>query len=593
MLKALILLALVSSASFAFSIDSYYNHVSVLPNGDLKVTEDINFTLEKQYNQGYRQIRAEDAPSPDYVELQSVKVDGTEVGGYVDTYDGQTEVVWNVTHEGKNEVELQYVLKDRAEEWDDYARVCYEHFGANWPSPATLFRSAFDFPPSSAGRTVHFQIYSAKEGNASLDNLTVSTEIHDVPAGVYVGGCYLFPKDAVNTSRVMNGSAFAVLQDERSYYGSQAILAPEPPMPFGYCCIPAAVLLVLAAVSSFFRPGPRKMEESILPPSDHEEPAVAAAIVRNVFPEKDILAATILDLIDRGNMDIVELEKKGADAATVDRERTVLLLKKTDGLKPYEKAVVDMIFEGKKEAVLDDKAKEWDGIRSQSLAKQTSAAKYMDTFTSGARDSVYARGDWLENSASNRGGIVVFFAMFAIFIGIFVWVWAMTEYDNYAYANELWLLWATLASLPIGGVAFAIVGYRYALPRPIKGHEDEFASWQAFERGVKASRLKEYPPSSVAIWGRILVYATALGMADKVKKHLSELDSLTAKRLESMDSVRRSSYVYYASGIAASNLAAYGNRAGASSVSSGSSGGWSSGGGGGFSSGSSGGGGFR
>ena len=127
---------------------------------------------------------------------------------------------------------------------------------------------------------------------------------------------------------------------------------------------------------------------------------------------------------------------------------------------------------------------------------------------------------------------------------------------------------------------------------------DEYSKWDAFARAIKSSRLKEYPPSSAVIWGEILVYATALEMAEKVKKNFSELDAVTSKRLESLDVVRRSSYRYYDSAIGLYYLKTYGNRSGPvirshGGFSSSSSGGWSSGGGGGFSGGSSGGGGFR
>ncbi len=34
------------------------------------------------------------------------------------------------------------------------------------------------------------------------------------------------------------------------------------------------------------------------------------------------------------------------------------------------------------------------------------------------------------------------------------------------------------------------------------------------------SLIKEYPPESIAIWNKYLVYATALGIADKVRKSM-------------------------------------------------------------------------
>jgi uncharacterized membrane protein len=144
-------------------------------------------------------------------------------------------------------------------------------------------------------------------------------------------------------------------------------------------------------------------------------------------------------------------------------------------------------------------------------------------------------------------------------------------------------------------VAAPAMIWLFLQPEIPKGFEKEYAQWDGFARAVKASTLKTQPPSSALIWGEILVYANALGLADKVKKHLSELDSLIVKRVESMDHVRLRTHHFYYSAMAVSNLSKYGSRSGPSSggFSSHSSGGWSSGGGGGFSGGSSGGGGFR
>ncbi|MFN7990774.1 MAG: DUF2207 domain-containing protein [Candidatus Micrarchaeia archaeon] len=593
MKRIAIFLLLCAAVVFPFSIDSYYNHAEIMPDGSVRVHEDINFTLEKQYNEGFRSIRPADFDDLSDIVLTGVKVDGKASESFTQMNGDDAEIVWKDTHEGVNEVELDYILKDRAEVWDDYGRVCYEHFGANWPVPAAAFRSRMDLPQESLGRTVHFEIYSEKKGTAELDNLSVHVSIDDVPPGNFVGGCYLFPKDAVNSTKRMDGSALDILQDERKAYGSASILTPELPTPFFFCCIPGTALLMIAAAAALTQGhGRKRMPENILPPSE-EDPAVVAAIVRNDFPEKDVAAATILDLINRGVMDIVELEKKGEDSATVQRQRTILMLRKTTGIKPHEKALIDMIFDGQKEVELDERAKKLDAIGSQSEAQKTSVSKNMESFLLGAKAKATAKGGWLDDPAGNRAGLAVFFAMFAFFIGIFSFVWSISEYDNYAYYGQLWMLWAIIGSIPVGGLAYLALAYSYATPKPLKGREEEFERWDAFSRAVGSSRLKEYPPASVAIWGRILVYATVLGMADKVRNHLSELDSFSLRRIESMDAVRRSSYVFYASSVAANNLASSGNRSGYTGSSSGSSGGWSSGGGGGFSSGSSGGGGFR
>ena len=50
---------------------------------------------------------------------------------------------------------------------------------------------------------------------------------------------------------------------------------------------------------------------------------------------------------------------------------------------------------------------------------------------------------------------------------------------------------------------------------------DYDAKWQGFKRYIQDfSLIKEYPPESVVVWNNFLVYATALGVADKVRKSM-------------------------------------------------------------------------
>jgi len=49
--------------------------------------------------------------------------------------------------------------------------------------------------------------------------------------------------------------------------------------------------------------------------------------------------------------------------------------------------------------------------------------------------------------------------------------------------------------------------------------EEYDAKWHNFRKYIQDfSLIKEYPPESVKIWNKYLVYATALGVADKVRK---------------------------------------------------------------------------
>ena len=80
--------------------------------------------------------------------------------------------------------------------------------------------------------------------------------------------------------------------------------------------------------------------------------------------------------------------------------------------------------------------------------------------------------------------------------------------------------YALLMSILLGLVAIISI----ILPEKIAGQwttygEEYDAKWHNFKKYIKDfSMIKEYPPESIAIWNKYLVYATALGAADAVKK---------------------------------------------------------------------------
>ncbi len=600
MRAALILLAL-AAASSAFSIDSYFTQAAVQKDGSLDVYENINFTLEKEYSEGFRSIRREDYASLDNLDVHYVKVNGQDVPSMKQQNGDKAEIVWEKTYAGQNNVELSYTLKDRAQLYNDFARVCFEHYGAGWSVPAGVFESRMSLPEAARGKDMHFEAYSAKNGTAFIDDLDVVIRMTDVPPGNYVGGCYLYDKGALSTGHVVHASALQILQHERESYGSEKIIAPEGRGSMALYCLPLGLLSAIAAAVVFFtkRSLPKK-PENILPPDD-EEPAIVSALVRNEVKQPEMLAAAILSLINRGAIDIVELEKKGETSAGAKRERTILMLRRRPGgLKRYETAILDMLFPGEtKEADLDSLAASYDAMKTKEEAEKSPVAQNMDIFANEIDGILKARGmtELKDLKTGKNAGLIgigmmgLFFSCALVLTAVPFLMYSLAAGDYFGAGGSI------VAMLLFFPSAAYLVYYYNVRPTIPKGFEDEYAEWDAFARAAKASRLKEYPPSSAVIWGEILVYATALGLADKVKRHMSELDSLTAGRLAEMDTIRDSSVRFYSSAWAIRNLRRYGNRHGPEArhggFSSRSSGGWSHGGGGGFGSHSSGGGGFR
>jgi len=605
--KALLVILLLIATINAFSILSYNTDATVQHDGSLRISERMAFDLEQAYSEGFRSIRSQDFGTLSDITVHGVKVNGQSVPYALQMNGNNAEIVWKKTYAGNNAVELDYSIRNRVQLYDDFAKVCYEHYGANWQVPAQKFRSAMALPQGAAGKDMHFEVYSSKKGDAYVSGLSIVIEMDNVPSGNYIGGCYLFAKDSVQTSNKVSGSALAILKNEREAYGSQGVLGASGNVDYAECCCLPAFLIAAAVGLAFFlnetkRP---RLPESILPPGK-EEPAIVSALVRNEVHNKELTAATILDLINRNIIDIVELEKAGEKGEEIKRERTILMLKKRpDGLRDYENSVLDLIFADGNEVDLDARMAQYDAIRTKADAEASplyQAVKKFNTEFPARVDALFTDPEikGLKDAKEKRtaaSGTVIFLG-FIFVIGTCA---VIANSFDYLSSGRLLQFATVMVTFPL---TYAFIGYSlYTYQRPAvpKNNLDRYGKWDAFYRGLKSSRIKEYPPASAVIWGDILVYAAALGLADKVKGHLSELASLDPKiasRMDSMDRVALRTMTYYSSVHALHNLAKYGNRSGIrgghGGFSSRSTGGWSSGGGGGFSGGGhSGGGGFR
>ena len=597
-MKNYFFLLILLSAVHAFSIVSYENNAEVLTNGDLNIYEKMTFDLEQEYSEGYRSIRPDDFDSLSDIFVHSVKVNGNPVQ-YETVMNGEyAEIIWLKTYAGQNIVELNYTIRDRVELYDDFSKICYEHYGANWAVSAQSFISRMKLPEQTRGRTMHFEVYSTKKGEAYVDDLTIVIEMGDVPSGNYIGGCYLFFKGAVNTTKTVSGSAYELLQEERELYGSESVLDPESDPSL---CLAILFLVFLMFLVISLRVYNKNKKQIVYPPNilppEKEEPSVVSLLVRQELSMKDIMAATILKLISRGVIDIVELEKKGETSAELKKERTILILKKKNAkLKNYEKTLVEMLFEKGNEINLDTMAEEFEKVKTKKDAKKLKVIKELNKFDNEIEkilkdNKVYD----LKDNRKGKTAVVIGVFFFALIL-ICALSFLILEVATILLADENFLGFLLFITCLFGIAGFEIFLFAdYMKPDVPKNMKIKFAKWIAFVRAIKASRLREYPPASAVIWDDILVYATALGLTDKVKKHLSELKAFDIRKIENMERIKSSTYVYYGSVIAVSNLSKYGRRSGprkSGGFSSASSGGWSSGGGG-FSGGSSGGGGFR
>ena len=307
------------------------------------------------------------------------------------------------------------------------------------------------------------------------------------------------------------------------------------------------------------------------------------------FTFNQLIQATLLDVIDRGNVSIIS----EGDAVT-------LRLVKEDGLASFERTCLNLAFSGKKDVAVSDlfadyrvseslyrgaKATDEKRIQTKGCKLKYSFERALKEMQEGVKDRVSFLGlpayyrplTSVEKVLQVSMGVST---IFPLIIGFGLFLYSL---DVHGY---LYLPLPILGSL---GLVLAVFYYWKLRLDNRDGVLNEAGAevyylWTSFENMLREiARLDQAELESIVVWNRLLVYATLFGYADKVS-HLMKVHKI---QVENPDINLYVAYgwhsMFYHSTAQMSHYASVANTASTYSVSSssGSSGGGFSGGGGG------------
>lgn len=307
------------------------------------------------------------------------------------------------------------------------------------------------------------------------------------------------------------------------------------------------------------------------------------------FTFDQLIQATLLDVIDRGNVSIIS-----------EGDAVGLRLVKEDGLSSFEKDCLNLAFSGKKEETLSNlfadykvsdslyrRAKASDEKRIQAKGRQlkSSFEEVLNQMQEGVRKRISFWGlpDYYRPLTGGEKALQVGMGVLTIlplFIGFGLFLYSL---DVYGY------LYIPLPILGFLGLVLAVFYYWKLRLDNRDGVLNEAGAevyylWTSFENMLREiARLDQAELESIVVWNRLLVYATLFGYADKVS-HLMKVHQI---QVENQDINLYVDYgwhgMFYHSSAQMSHYASIANTASTYSVSSGngSSGGGFSGGGGG------------
>ena len=599
-----------------FKINSYQGDLYIHADNTAEFRQKIVYQFEEDFKGQIVGLgRAGKMPSGFEIDPQP-KVQAAKNGAeladvtseVIEGADGYTVKVYNPGQDGDTvEVDLVWNLKNLLFLYDDIAEL-------NWQpltdSSGTIGKFEFHVRGDKGAEKLFFHTGKLfREGTIEKSNLDYTIRLDNLPAkrGVELHAYWPRTDFANATDQGLKGNRL----EEFNKIEDSIVKEKEQSKQLLTWVFPLLLSISLLLSVCFYFIYRRKTTPSVKYAKNHRlyeppmelEPMVLSEAVYSTSLEEvsplvkgagkftfdQLIQATLLDVIDRGNVSIIS-----------EGDAVGLRLVKEDGLSSFEKDCLNLAFSGKKEETLSNlfadykvsdslyrRAKVSDEKRIQAKGRQlkSSFEEVLKEMQEGVRNRVTFWGlpDYYRPLTGGEKALQVGMGALTIlplFIGFGLFLYSL---DVYGY------LYIPLPILGFLGLVLAVFYYWKLRLDNRDGVLNEAGAevyylWTSFENMLREiARLDQAELESIVVWNRLLVYATLFGYADKVS-HLMKVHQIKVGNPDINLYVDYGWHgMFYHSSAQMSHYASIANTASTYSVSSGngSSGGGFSGGGGG------------
>ena len=522
-------LGTVSAADKSYTIPYIHMDIYLQDDGSIHVKEVIHFSFSGTFNGIYRDIPLSGTQQLENVNVSTDGAYSTFVETNNSNYHRITVYLYSDAQKTTPvtdktvDVTLNYDMTHVVKFYNDVAELHYQLVGTQWSVPIGQMNANIHLKSSDGVKYWLNPPYYTE--NSTWQGSTLQVTSKEVPSGDYYEVRMVIPKDqfAANPTNgiIINQNGLSEIEKVQNDYQNQLNFKSSL-----YSLL--AIIMLLACFNPlliYYRYGrePKidyqaEYERDI--PTD-DPPAVVNAICGPGFskkigePDMDGFKATIMDLIDRKYL---LFDKEASDKEDLGLSGNMSLKINPDmdlsQLKDFERDVIYFLrgYEEDGKIFLDD--------ISNDLTDQASARSFRNTYNHW-KDNIkdhYLNDDVLSKIFNKKGdNYLKIFAVAAIVVAFVVFFFTLSDPLHAAK-------WAWLSSIILGIVAIL----SFILPQKIAGQwttygEEYDAKWHNFKKYIQDfSLIKEYPPESVTIWNKYLVYATALGVADEVRKAMEE-----------------------------------------------------------------------
>ena len=515
---SLILMFLVVPVSFAddgdYTIPSAVNEITVQDDGATIITEDIIYDIEGRVNGVYRDI-----PHDNEQRISNITV---ETPGYYNTVEiinkaENTKIkVWLYKDAAKTqkingdkvEVKYNYTFNKGVKIYNDIAELQYQSWGNQWKSGVDNLKTIIHIPGTNEATEYWNNPDTHVVSSTWTNSSTLETQLQDLSGNSLFEQRILMPTSYFKShenAKVINIDAKAQIEEDQRKYAEKRdhdnFISQIITSIFGL------LMIIPAGIYAIFGREPKinyKADYEYDLPTNSSIIEVNSIVDGNAGEINDkAMYATILQLINDKYYDIIS----SLDEDTIIRQTN----KDTTNLKDYEKALIKYLSKFSRNG----------DISLKSISNIEDPTEYTEFKESWIKKAEKEVPESLITKYFDDKGSTIFtiFALIMLVIGIIGFiVYLLMDFEG---------IFATLMPIVLVGLIIEAI-IMFSIPNTVPGRwtpegKEYHDKWANFKNYIQDfSLIKEHPPASVEIWGKYIIYATALGCADEVSKNMKK-----------------------------------------------------------------------
>ncbi len=503
-----------------YTLEEVTANITVDLQGITHVEESISYSFDGTYHEVFRQIYS---PVGGSIENIQGNCEGYESGFEVVPIAGGYELIGKLPQPTPDKITfvISYDYYKGVKVYKDISELHFMLWGEEWEKPLNKLTASITLPVENGNNLEYWLHPDDYTKSSSIKGSVITVNTDDIPSNRWYEIRAVFPRLQSPNPR------FVSIQDEDAL---EKILAIEKEyeekqktINFLYkLAILFFFFIIIFPLLIYFRYGREpKIDYQALyerEPPTNSKPAVVNAIMKGEIgiPIIEGFTATVMDLVNQDYLSIhdIKAEEKRLGLFKYESEDVIIKIKKDDltELDDIEIGVFNLLKSHSR-----DREILWSVLKKE-LGNDTSFYKFINNWNQKVKNRI--KVDKLFISKGNS--TIQLFTLFVIMIiGLAYFLTAKSYPQNeFPTFTNLIYLFIVIGIFSILMFIFTLISEK-GFGRWKPEGKLFYKQWNNFSKYLTDfSALNEHPPESIKIWDFYMVYAIALGVADKALENM-------------------------------------------------------------------------